>query len=121
MPSVDEEAKDSGANNDMLDRLSEAILSNLMVFDTVGISRDKVKQLLAYDGVSLVGGGIELQTPISPKLSEDTGRKLFARYSALLEDYDSGRISSNKLSRIREDNGFERKVAAVQQSKSKFN
>lgn len=121
MPSLNDAGDNIISDNEMLTRLCEAILTNLMVFDSAGIPRDRIKQLVARDGVSLVGGGVELQIPISPTLTEETGRKLFETYSALLEDYDSGRIQPARLRLIQERNDFDGKVAAVKQSKSKLN
>jgi hypothetical protein len=112
---------DASASDEMISRLSEAILANLMVFDTVDIPREQVKQLLARDGVALVGGGLELRIPISPKLSDETGRKLFDSYTALLEDYDAGRLSTERLQDIRSQNNVDHKIAAFRKSKSKLN
>lgn len=121
MASVDDSNSNTEGNNEMLMRLSEAILTNLMVLDTIGIPRDNVKQLIASDGVSLIGGGMELQIPISPKLTKEVGQRLFKIYSKLLEEYDAGHIQPERIRLIRERNGFDHKVAAAKQSKSRLN
>ena len=121
MSNSDVDNNDTASSHEMIMRFTEAILTNLMVLDTVGVPREQVKQLLARDGVALIGGGTELRIPIVPKLSEEDGRKLLKTYSALLEDYDEGRLSSERLQGIRNRNNFDHKVAAFKQSKAKLN
>ena len=78
--------------DDLMVRVSEAILTHIMALEASGVSRDKMRIIVGEDGGTVVAGEFLFQTPIEKKLSKAEGVRLFEVFKQLLAEYDEGKL-----------------------------
>lgn len=103
---------------DLFDRLSEAILANVIACEASGILREKTKMVVGPDGGTVIGDGMVFQTPVTARLSEERGRLLFAAFEKLLAEYDANGLSAARLAGIRASHNVDHKVQAIRNARN---
>jgi hypothetical protein len=93
--------------------LCESILANVIAFDEAGVPRRVLKQIVGPDGGTIIGREMIFQTPVERRLSDEDGRLLFEAYRELVENYDAGRLDSNRVNHLKDQNNVPVKVAAI--------
>ncbi len=98
--------------------MSEAILANVIACESAGILPDNIKMIVGRDGGTVVGDGMVFETPVTVRLSEENGRRLFGAFARLYGAYAAKRIPPARLEQIRAAHNVAHKQQAIRNARS---
>jgi hypothetical protein len=71
------------------------------------------------NGGLVMGAGMVFDTPVTARMSDENGRRLFDRVGQLLAQYEQGAIPEDRLKEIRARHNVDHKLQAIRRARGK--